>query len=79
MVAAAGRGLAQENPRVGLMRLLQAQGAMRLDVTVSLIGEYREDDSRLRWRVMATGMGETQTFSGRTLEEALAGLLPEVT
>jgi len=66
-----------EVERISLMRQLQAVGAVRLEVTVSLSGDYREDDDRRRWRLIAFGSGRTRTYSGRTLEEAVDALLAD--
>lgn len=56
---------------LGLMRALQARGAVHIDHTISLLGDYQEDDDRRRHRVVVTGIGHMRTFSGRSYEEAL--------
>lgn len=63
--------MASDDARVALMRQLQARGAVRLDMTVSLLGDYREDDDRQRWRIVVTGIEQARTFCGRTEIEAI--------
>ena len=60
------------------MRQLQAIGATRLEAVVSLAGDYREDDDRRRWRIVAIGSGRPRTYSGRSLEEAIDAALSDV-
>lgn len=63
--------------RVSLIQRLQAIGGVRLDVTVSLLGEYSEDDERKRWRIVAMGVGRPRTYCGRSLEEAIEAALSD--
>jgi hypothetical protein len=60
------------------MRRLQARGVVTLGVTISLLGDYREDDDRRRYRIVPAGIGATRTYSGRTLLEAIEVLLTEL-